>query len=402
MNHLVGIWKDLEISVLSEKPVPAVVRTIDNASWHPLFPALVSWKAFWRVCAEIWRADRILIGGGDVVRPEFLSMLPLLIALVLGKEVSLVGVGVVAPQKAVWRLIYKVALSCVTHALARDERSGEVLRRFSSASVCVGPDLVFAAANGVNARVAGSEERDSIVVNLRSVTNPAYLHHMNVERLDDAALCETLAQAISQHVLAHTTRVVLVPMVDDSTLADGYSPTESDLTILNRLRSVICADISVEVVSIRPHSIEQLNEIYQRAQVVIAMRLHAVIPALAWAIPVVAIPYASKVGDLRERFPSMHTISVNDLLNGETGQVAQIIESASGSVPDSARARALGVEASRSLDKTLSASDTTDMPRSRSLHIIKRLTSCLLVSAFALKTGFNRMSAHRQKYAEAA
>jgi polysaccharide pyruvyl transferase WcaK-like protein len=401
LSHVMTREKITIIRMLSERPVFALGKEIQSSAWGPLFSALDSLKDFGRVYSELQLADRILLGGGDVIRPEFLSMLPLLLAVILNKNVSLVGVGIVAPEKLIWRVIYRIALNAVDVALVRDERSKALFNRFSTAPVNLAPDLVFAAANRIPATGCLGSERDSIVINLRSVTNHAYLEHLKIGKLEDDILCDTLARAISKCTALRVYRVVLLPMVDDSTLDGGYPDTESDLTILKKLRSLMPPAVRVEIISNRPRSINELSEIYRSAKVVIAMRLHAAIPALAWGIPVVTIPYASKVGDLRERFSNMHTIPVDDLLNGAVDQTARTIELATTRLGDPVSARAIGDEAERALVKILANDALKDTHKSKVSLVARRFISCLFVSAFVLKAGFNRVAARRRKTVEA-
>jgi polysaccharide pyruvyl transferase WcaK-like protein len=389
------------IRMLSEKPVPAVSRRIGHADWYPLFSALNSLSDFARVCSEIKRADQILIGGGDVIRPEFISMLPLLLAVLFDKKIKLIGVGVISPKTYLWEFIYRIAMTSVSHALVRDARSGENLRQFSATHIEVAPDLVFAAANNVVFSRGEDCMRDAIVINLRSVTNREYLQHLNIESLDDDTLCSGLARAILEHQSMRTNRIVLFPMVDDATLDDGYLENESDLVILKKIRRLVMPHMRVDLIHHRPRSLEELSDIYRCAKVVIAMRLHAVIPALAWGIPVVTIPYASKVADLRDRFQHIQTISINDLLQGTVDQAAQAIQTAVDSQVNPHAARREGAKAIQSLSAALVRSSAESAYQSPLMLARNKFISTLLVAAFALKSGLNRLSAQSKKCREA-
>ncbi|TFE36407.1 polysaccharide pyruvyl transferase family protein [Paraburkholderia dipogonis] len=399
VSRLRAFHKVETLRMMSESPVPAVEKEILDSNWYALFTALDSFGNFARVCTELRGADRILLGGGDVLRPEFLSMLPLLLGVVLNRKISLVGVGVVAPHNFVWALIYRIALRGVDVALVRDERSMKLLRQFCSAPVRKAPDLVFAAANAVAPVVCQSRVRDSIVINLRSVSNRAYLSHLKIESLDDGLLCDALASALCASELVSTSRVILLPMVDDSAMEHGYADSESDLQILKKLRDRLPSWVTLDVMPHRPYSIQDLAAIYGAAKVVIAMRLHAVIPAIAWGVPVVALPYASKVNDLRERFPELQTIPIEDLLNGDVSRNCRTIDVASNAVSDTAIARSVGEEAERALDFVMDEAKATATNASKLLITrgVLKLAALIFVSLFVLKAGLNRTAVRRRK-----
>ncbi|MDT8838261.1 polysaccharide pyruvyl transferase family protein [Paraburkholderia fungorum] len=400
VSQVIAMERSPDMRMLSEKPVLAVGREIKKTAWYPLFSALDSMKDFKRVCSEVRLADRILLGGGDVIRPEFVSMLPLLLAVLFNRKIVLVGVGVVAPEKLIWKIVYRVALSAVNLALVRDARSKVILNQFSRASVSLAPDLVFAVANRTLAPSGADKQRDSIVINLRSVTNRAYLDHLKIEKLDDDMLCDGLARVITESASLRVQRIILLPMVDDSILGGSYSEIESDLTILKKLSGRLPQGMSVELVSSRPRSIDELGAIYRSAKIVIAMRLHAIIPALAWGIPVVTIPYASKVNDLRERFEKIHTISIDNLLNEEIIKNVCIIEQALSSGADAADARNIGENAERALIEILAAPDMKNAKKSLNASTLQKLICCFLVMAFALKAAINRFAVRRRTVVE--
>jgi polysaccharide pyruvyl transferase WcaK-like protein len=382
LRHLFPDWK---LHLLSEAYVEAVADQIDIARWRPFFNAMRSFKEFRGMCSEIYKADRILIGGGDVIRPEFLSMLPLLTAVILQKPVVLIGVGVIVEKSTLWRKIYRIAMTAVDSALVRDIHSQRALQSILSSRIEIAPDLVFGASYRGIDESRSDDDRKNIVVNLRSVSDPVYSRRLPTGDVNDENICNSLAKALDLIAVSGRYDVVLLPMVDDRALLRGYAANTSDLTILRRLRDALPPHVRVTLLEHRPRRLSELHEIYSNAAIVIAMRLHAIVPALAWGTPVVAVPYASKIEVLRTMFGDLKTISLSDLACGNVEAAISALQETLAAPPDRELSGHIEEQASNGLETILRELARDRRAKPRFTSVLPTVASIAALIAFFIK-----------------
>jgi polysaccharide pyruvyl transferase WcaK-like protein len=386
VHRLALLYPDWELYLLSEAYVDAVKDRIDRAHWRPFFNALRSITEFRGMCSEIRKADRILIGGGDVVRPEFLSVLPLLVAVIFRKPVALVGVGVVAPNSGIWRGLYRIAMTMVDLALVRDLGSQRALNGALSCQVKVAPDLVFGLTREREVENRTNDDRRNVVINLRTVSDRVYSRLLGASDVSDEIVCAALAHALVAFASSEPYHIILLPMVDDDASARGYPEATSDLTILRTLRDQLPSHVQVTLLSCRPRSLAELKAVYADAAIVVAMRLHAIVPALAWGVPVVAIPYASKVEALRETFNDLRSISLTNLAQGDYEGVASAMRETLSAAPDRCLSEQVGSQSRTALERIFLELPVTGPPKPRWANPIATVVSIIALAAIFIKT----------------
>ncbi len=317
---------DSELALMSHTYGPTVHTAVDPRRWVPVFDAPKNIRHLLRAARLLAASDAVIVGGGDVIRPQTHALLPLLLSATLGKPLFLAGVGAVGPQGVIQRLAYHAALRSVRYAYVRDAWSMNLLDGFlrRTCKRVVAPDPVFGAcldvslaAEGTEAKVAdGAERHSAVAVNLASLTERQYTSVVLGDRpYRSEDFVRWLADQIRE--IGRRTgaeKVILVPMVDQEAVEVTGDPTTSDHLMLGRLRDCIESSMACELIAHRPRHLEDLGAIFSRSRVVVGMRYHFLIPALAWGLPTLALQYAPKVRALSEWVPEMASVDLGTYL----------------------------------------------------------------------------------------
>ncbi|WP_289019460.1 polysaccharide pyruvyl transferase family protein [uncultured Ornithinimicrobium sp.] len=170
-----------------------------------------------------------------------------------------------------------------THLSVRDETSAEFLRR--TGRQFLGPiDISFAAARDLGAAISLGDPRDDYVC---VIVGDTLSWHPEASTIEGDALAESLAFRIltdvSEAATKHGLRVVVLP----------NSPLDSEKLRLSRLCEMLDGPTGVEIAH-RVRTVEDYVRVIAAARLVVSMRYHGIVTALANAVPVVAISYEPK------------------------------------------------------------------------------------------------------------
>jgi len=115
-----------------------------------------AWRDAWfrgkalKVLAAIARHDALIVGGGDLIRDDrgwgtfFFAVEKLVAALVLGRPVYLVNIGIGAPTTRYGRALLRWVLPRCARIIARDERTFVLCQQLGAAAVTeYAPDIVL-------------------------------------------------------------------------------------------------------------------------------------------------------------------------------------------------------------------------------------------------------------------
>ncbi len=267
-----------EITVLSQNPVGTEVlhgvRSVHRMQWAAVKLAL--------------RANDALISGGGSLLQDTTSLKSLLYYILVmraaqthRKPVMMCAQGIGPLNRTISQKLVSAAARRCSAITVRDTASAELLQRLgvNKPTVEVTADLAFALepAPEVALEFASAIERlvpmdDSVVVALR-------LWGDGTDRSQYKALVNSLLNSVQQNV-------VLLPM---------QHPTDLELAMDIYAASAANPRCSVLTQSYAP---SLLISILQRASVVVAMRLHALILGVAAGVPPVALSYDPKVDAL--------------------------------------------------------------------------------------------------------
>lgn len=249
-------------------------------------------RGAWRYLRAILASDRVVLGGGGILKDEGLR-LPIelfgtaLIARLARREVTLAGVGVGPFYTRLGRWLVAVTARLASVRTVRDEASAAALRALGISGVEVGADPIFAlgAASGSDIGVARDPAATRrAVVSIRP-WYPARAHSADERR---AALRRALGSGIRD----------LVDAGWDVHLVALHWPRDRDEAV----RVVEEAGLAgrVEIVD-RRLDWPSLEALVASADLVVTMRYHCLAAAALAGRPTIALAYEPKVASLGTR-----------------------------------------------------------------------------------------------------
>lgn len=284
-------------------------------------------------------SDRVVIGGGGLLKDESIRFsLELLLAATLGRalrrDVTLLAVGAAPFYTRLGRAVIAATARLASVRTVRDAESAEALRALGVGGVDVRADPMFCTA--LRERRNGAPERRRIVMAMRP-----WFHK------DPDGGC-----ARWPPLLAAVTR-----LADDLTargwavhLACLYWPEDRDVADAVTAGLAGRAGVSVDEA---PRSWEGTVELAASAEVVIAMRYHALVAAALAGRPAIALPYEPKVRSLATEL-GVPMVEVDD--PHLASRVLELVDAGGARVPDPGAVAALRDRAHLGLREALRGS----------------------------------------------
>ncbi len=303
----------------------------------------------------ILAADRVVLGGGGILKDEGLR-LPLelfatsLVARLLGRTVALASVGVGPFYSRLGRALVSATARLASVRTVRDEDSREHLHRLGVRSVVLGADPTFALGSAgmplAHGRDPGDELR--VVVSIR----PWFLRDAAREQRQ-AALREAIATAVASLSDAGW-KAVCVSLYWPRDQVEAQS---------------LVTDAGLREASVLDHELswqELLAEV-ARADLVIAMRYHAVVAASLLGRPVIALAYEPKVEALaRELGIPMVRVDGPAVATHLSEAVLEFLRGPASATPDAATLELLRARSWRALRLALGAGSSAGGGEGRS------------------------------------
>ena len=289
----------VDVTVVSENPTDTEsffqAPTVHNT------PLLGQWSigSAWArgraraLLGAIARTDVLVVGGGELIRDDIgwkvfsYTIEKLVAAMLLGKPVVLVNVGIVEPRTRWGRTILRLVLPRCARIIVRDARSLRVCRELGAGAVTEFRPEIALTLPLVDADVHASrpDTADLIVVSLRKRPNDFGTYPFG------AAEVTGLARALDREIERTNARVVFVPFQDDPESGDNQMHARVMAAMARRDRAELRRWTG---------SIEELALLFRRARCVVAMRLHAAVLAVSQLRPVVVLPYDRKVREFSD------------------------------------------------------------------------------------------------------
>jgi polysaccharide pyruvyl transferase CsaB len=238
----------------------------------------------WRYVWAIGQANRVVLGGGGILKDEGLWLpvelfLTALAARILGRPVALLAVGVGPFYRGIGRALVAATARLATVRTVRDADSAAALGRLGVRGAEVGADPVFTLAPP-SSRPPRSAARRAVVS-----VRPWFLGDSPDREETRAALRRAVGQGI-ETLLAAGWQVDLVPL---------YWPRDRDESAALVEESGLAGRVGIVD---RVPDWDALLEIVGRADLVVAMRYHAVAAAALAGCPTIALAYEPKVASL--------------------------------------------------------------------------------------------------------
>jgi polysaccharide pyruvyl transferase CsaB len=294
MLYCLGKWlrgQDMDVTVVSESPRDTQERFNLNAVENAPLLFEWGWRYYWgkglvgRLIRHIRSSDALVVGGGDLIRDDkgwrtfFYTVEKIIVALMFGKPVHLVNIGITRCGQGYSSKILKSIIPRCQCIIARDRGTYEYATELGGKQVMLLPDIAMLLPLHLGVSCAHGRRDNILRVCLRGNPN-AFARYP----FDDKAVAN-LAAALDYWIQREAVRVVFTPFQD----ADERD-NDCHKQVLQSMGNNDHAEIE--------EWNGQLQEIVSRftaSRAVLAMRLHAGVMSVATNTPCAMMPYDRKV-----------------------------------------------------------------------------------------------------------
>jgi polysaccharide pyruvyl transferase WcaK-like protein len=257
-------------------------------------------RAAHRHLAAIRAADRVVLGGGGILKDEGLR-LPLelaataLVARLLGRRVTLLGVGVGPFYRRLGRWLVRLTARLAQVRTVRDDASAMALADLGIGRVQVGADPIFTSDSDPDGRRTAAMDATADPPGLSAAEAPHVV--VSVRPWFHKALDATAADVARDRLRGAVAAAVgaLAERGAGTRSVSLYWPRDRDEAAL--VGSLVAGAVDAMPDAGRLDWPGLLAEL-AAADLVIAMRYHAVAAAALAGRPVIALAYESKVAEL--------------------------------------------------------------------------------------------------------
>ena len=326
MLHCILQWltmQGMSVTVVSEDPpetekrfsVPVVRNVALLGQW--------GWRDSWfrghalRLIGMIRNHDVLVVGGGDLIRDDkgwrtfWYTIEKVIVALMFGKKVYLLNIGIVGPATVMGKLLLRFVLKRCSKIIVRDESSFRTCIQLGNRDSCMlQPDIVLSLPSFLGGGSSAPVKTDIpyILVCLRMEPNDFGTYPYGEEEI--AALASALDE-----VSANTgSKVIFIPF--------QYDRNNDDNLIHHRIVQKMRRRESA-VIEEWTSDLLRLSELFRGASCVVAMRLHAAVLAVAFRRPVVVMPYDRKVTEFADLVGIRSR--VDSKRSGDAGYIKELI-----------------------------------------------------------------------------
>lgn len=326
MLHCILQWlamQGMTVTVVSEDPpetekrfkVPVIKNVALLGQW--------GWKDAWfrghalRLIGMIRSHDLLVVGGGDLIRDDkgwrtfWYTIEKIVVALICGKKVYLLNIGIIAPVTVIGKMLLRFILKRCSKIIVRDESSFRSCLQSGNRDSCLlQPDIVLSLPSFL-----GEGDPATVKIDL-----PYILVCLRMEPNDfgtypyGEAEITALASALDEVTEASGAKVIFVPF--------QYDQNNDDNLIHHRIVQKMQQRESAGIEEWHSDLL-RLSELFRGASCVVAMRLHAAVLAVAFRRPVVVMPYDRKVTEFADLVGIRSR--VGSKLSGDAGYIAGLI-----------------------------------------------------------------------------
>lgn len=316
--------RDFDLTVIAENAEEVRTRWGFRAvQSYPLLgqfawaESLLRGKAF-RILKEIVASDVVICGGGEILRDSLgwrtfsYQIEKLALAILLRKRVFLLNVGIPRPTTSYARKALRWLLPRCAGIVVRESTSLSICREYGAAAhTSFQPDIVVHLPDFFPPARNGTMGPSSVLVALHANPNVYGGFAMNEGRIS------SLAAGLDLLIEKHGLTVNFLPCQSDRNTDDNQIHLEVQSRMRHKHATVMMKWTADP---------EQLSRHYRSAEVVVAMRLHAAVLAVAYDRPCVLLPYDKKVRDFGTQFHIPYRLTAEELDN--TNRVESVLNSA--------------------------------------------------------------------------
>lgn len=324
--------QEINVTVISENPTETTrrfnVASIRNA---PILGEW-GWYEYWfrkkyalHLIKAIRGSDALIVGGGDLIRDDqgwrtFLYTIEkLMFTALFKKPIYIVNIGISSPKTWYGNIILKKLLLECAQIIARDKRTYDTCINLGcqKEKVHLLPDIALAIAgddklkDDIDSNQNKLPIKPYIVVCLRNNPNAFGSYYF------DNKMINRLSCALDNIVKKLKMNIVFLPF--------QKSKAEDD----NLLHDMISQSMSTKgAIAVREWTgdIQDVADCIKKSNLVIGMRLHSIVLAVAFKKPCVVMPYDMKVREFSKNFGLGNILESQDLFDED--KITSCIEQA--------------------------------------------------------------------------
>jgi len=292
-----GIQKNLKIFVLADND--HLIKAKYNINDATRIFEFYKFRNLVKVMNFLKNSELIIYGGGDLINNEITSISFIGLAKILGLPVICSGVGAVPIKSRFIKFYMRTILNHVDLITLRDKESKYLIEEMginkppihltSDIAFLLKPDLI-------NNRLIRSLDKLiedpplTIGVNIRKYDDAYSMH----SKWDEEVLQERIAELCDMMVAKYHAKIVFLPMVIKERTEYYHQGWKSD-DILSQEVVKRMKEKKHALIINGDYSAKEFEGLLSKLDLVIAMRLHALLLAANVGVPIIALDYAPKV-----------------------------------------------------------------------------------------------------------
>jgi polysaccharide pyruvyl transferase CsaB len=257
-----------------------------------------------RVIRKLQECDIVIGGGGDCIRDDVsgwrqfgYAIEKYVFALLLGKKIALLNVGLREPRSRYASRILSWVLSRSSLTVVRDAASFRYAVAAGGQNVQYAPDIVSTLP--LCFRPSGERSRRPYL--LICLRQP---QHYGLPGFSDDCL-DTIAQSLDSFLFKHNLDAIFLPC---QSLHSNFDDNLAHRNIVCRMAMRGRARILDYT-----EDITRVTELFSNASMVVGMRLHAAILAVAYGRPCVAVSYDRKLDEFCTQTGIPYRVEVSEI-----------------------------------------------------------------------------------------
>ncbi len=254
---------------------------------------------------QIMGADLVLAGGGDIIRDEMgwrtfsYQVEKLVTAILLGKPVYLVNVGITEPVTWYGKMILRWLLPRCQLIIVRETRSLALCRQLGARAITIfASDIILQLPDFFPVRYEPARH-SYVLIALHGNPNVYRRYDLSPTRL------EFLARALDDLVERYQCDLHFLACQSGDDVCDDHDLHRRIISQMRHHERGQLLDWTVDP--------EQISQYFGRSRMVIAMRLHAAILATAFEKPCVLMPYERKVEEFGKQTAITNILNASSL-----------------------------------------------------------------------------------------
>jgi polysaccharide pyruvyl transferase CsaB len=303
MLHCILQWLSMQgmsVTVVSEDPSETEKRFSVPVARNVALLGQWGWRDSWfrghalRLIGMIRSHDLLVVGGGDLIRDDkgwrtfWYTIEKIIVALMFGKKVCLLNIGIVAPVTVIGKMALRFILKRCSKIIVRDESSFRTCIRLGNRDSCMlQPDIVLSLPSflGEESPAAAKTDIPYVLVCLRMEPDDFGTYPYGEKEI------AALATALDNVTEDSGAKVLFIPFQYDRNNDDNLIHRRI-VQKMRRRESARIEEWSSDLL--------RLSKLFRGASCVVAMRLHAAVLAVAFKRPVVVMPYDRKVTEFAD------------------------------------------------------------------------------------------------------